>query len=282
LDVREFLFRGIREKIFFFEVAAAEEGIFAGSERLSQAAGNLGIQILWVMEDGGYLDQGTVVFKGIGSPAQVAASEDMLLGLIGKPSGVATAARRFALKAGNQIRIVCGAWKKVASENKKYLRRAIAVGRIGLRVVEEPFVYLDKNYVRMFDGISSAVKRAGELRERVVVVQLRGEYGTLPDEAREAVTAGAGILMIDTGRIEDLRAVVSAIEAGGWRSKIKIAFGGGVTVDKLPDLIDAGADIVDVGRSIIDAPLLDFRLNVKSSQVRTDGMGSVRKDDFLG
>lgn len=263
LDVREFLFKGISKKPFSFEIVADEEGIFVGSERLTRTAGQLGIQIVWVMPHGGCLNEGTVVFKGVGSPAQVAASEDILLGLIGKPSGVATAAHRFAMKVGDQIRIVSGAWKKVAPENKNDLRRAIAIGGVGLRIIEEPFVYLDKNYVRMLGGIGPAVKRATEFRERAVVVQLRGEYGTLAEEARQAVIAGAEVLMVDTGHIEDLRAVVSACEAGGWRSRIKIAFAGGVTVNELPSLINTGADIVDVGRSIIDAPLLDFRLNVR-------------------
>jgi nicotinate-nucleotide pyrophosphorylase (carboxylating) len=263
LGVREFLFSGIKETPFSFEMVAGEEGIFVGSERLIRVAAKLAIQIVWAMQDGCCLNEGTVVFKGVGVPAQVAASEDMLLGLIGKPSGVATAAHRFKMKAGDQIRIVCGAWKKVALENKTDLRRAIAIGGVGLRIIEEPFVYLDKNYVRMLGGIGSAVKRARAFQDRAVVVQLRGEYGTLAEEAREAVTAGAGVLMVDTGNIEDLRAVVSASEADGWRSRIKIAFAGGVTVNELPSLINAGADIVDVGRSIIDAPLLDFRLNVR-------------------
>lgn len=263
MDIREFLFREIGERPFSFELVAEEEGIFVGMERLIRVACEIGIQIAWIMPDGGCLNEGTVVFKGVGNPAQVAASEDALLGLIGKPSGVATAARRFTMKAGDQIKTVCGAWKKIAPENKTDLRRAIAIGGVGLRIIEESFVYLDKNYVRMLGGIGPAVKRASALPERIVVVQLRGEHGPLAEEGREAIAAGAGVLMVDTGHIDDLRTVVSAIEAGGWRSRIKIAFAGGVTVNDLPSLINAGADIVDVGRSIIDAPLLDFRLNVR-------------------
>ncbi|HHW06247.1 MAG TPA: nicotinate-nucleotide pyrophosphorylase, partial [Clostridia bacterium] len=142
------------------------------------------------------------------------------------------------------------------------LRRAIATGGAGIRITEEPFVYLDKNYVRMFRGIGPAVRKARELEGRAVVVQLRGERASLAEEAREAVQAGARILMVDTGNLEDLRLVKEvALEDG--RDQVKVAFGGGVTIDNLERVIAAGADIVDVGRAIIDAPLLDFSLDVR-------------------
>lgn len=268
MDIRKFLFSGLERTIFSFDVVATEEGIFAGAGRLVQAATDLQLKIIWVASDGYCLREGTVVLRAAGSPAQVAAAEEILLGLIGKPSGVATAAHRMVRQAGERIKVVCGAWKKVAPENKNDLRQAIVIGGAGLRIIEKPFVYLDKNYVRMLGGIRVAVRKAATLGERIVAVQLRGEYGTIAWEAQEAVSAGAGILMVDTGNVEDLKAVVEEGKASGWREKVKVAFAGGVTVKDLKILAEAGADIVDVGRFIIDAPLLDFRLDVRPEEVK--------------
>ncbi|MCG0275185.1 MAG: hypothetical protein L5655_03345 [Thermosediminibacteraceae bacterium] len=185
------------------------------------------------------------------------------MGVIGKASGVATAAAEMVDKARGRIRVVCGAWKKVPPEVRQDLRQAIAVGGAGIRIVDEPFVYLDKNYVRMFGGVGPAVRRARKLEGRVVVVQLRGEEAPLTEEAKEAVAEGANILMVDTGKLQDLVLVNEVASKEGFREKIRLAFSGGVTRDELDEIIAAGADIVDVGRAIIDAPLLDFTLDVK-------------------
>ncbi len=133
---------------------------------------------------------------------------------------------------------------------------------VGVRLVDEPFVYLDKNYVRMFGSIAGAVRRACEIHDRTVAVQIRGDTGLISEEACEAFKAGAGIIMVDTGRIEDLHAVVAVAGRQGFRDRVKIAFAGGVTISSLEHVITADADIVDVGRAIIDAPLLDFSLDV--------------------
>jgi len=263
VDIRKYLFNGIEDTLFSFEIVTTEKGIFAGSERLTQVARELGIQEVWVAKDGYHIVEETIVFKGVGCPAKVVAAEDVLLGLIGKSSGVATSAYRFVRKAKNRVRIVCGAWKKVSAENKTELRRAIAIGGAGLRITEKPFVYLDKNYIKMIGGISRAVKKAtAAFNESTIVTQLHGQYGSIKEEAREAVAVGAGIIMVDTGNIEDLRAVVCAGKTDGWLAVTKIAYAGGVKFRDIESLVEAGADIVAVGRAIIDAPLLDFRLDV--------------------
>ncbi|MCR4443352.1 MAG: nicotinate-nucleotide pyrophosphorylase [Peptococcaceae bacterium] len=267
IDVRAHVFQGIDQE-FRFAITSNQKGVFAGSEKLLKTAEEIKLKNLWAAADGMLLSEKTTVFKASGDPLQVTLAEEKLLGLIGKPSGVATSARKMVEAAGGRIKVVCGAWKKVFPETKEELRQAIAIGGAGIRMAEEPFVYLDKNYARMLGGIGRAVKRAVTLPGRTVVIQLRGEFGPIADEANEAVEAGAGILMVDTGRIADLQAVVKAGTDGNWRKRVKIGFAGDVTAEKLAALIEAGADIVDVGRAIIDAPILDFRLDIKQGILR--------------
>ena len=155
----------------------------------------------------------------------------------------------------------------MAPEVRKQLREAIAVGGAGMRLVDEPFVYLDKNFVRMFAGISEVVGRAYSMNGRVVAVQIRGETGPIVEEAVLACRAGAGVLMVDTGSVKDLLEVVEATHRHGFRQRVKIAFGGGVTAERLEEVVAAGADIIDIGRAIIDAPIVDFRLDVQPKNI---------------
>lgn len=262
VDIREFLLAPLKEHKFIVKIIALQPGILAGTEKLKEVAQELGLDIQWLRPEGQHITPGGCVCRASGTAWQVTRAEEELLGCIGKPSGVATAAYELVALAGDRARVVCGAWKKVPREVRAELRQAIATGGAGIRIVDEPFVYLDKNYIRMFGGIIPAVRRARELQGRVIVVQLRGEERALEEEAREAVAEGAHILMVDTGRLEDLKAVQEVAFKEGFRSQIKLAFAGGVNKENIEDIIDAGADIVDVGRAIIDAPLLDFRLDV--------------------
>ncbi len=265
MDIKKHFFQGV-DQTFFFAITATQKGIFAGVEKLHMAAMEMPLKNIWVAAEGAELGEGNIVFQACGDAVTVALAEERLLGLIGKPSGVATASRNMVKAARGRIKVVCGAWKKVFPENKDGLRKSILVGGAGIRITDAPFMYVDKNFVRMAGGIANAVERAASPPDRTVAVQLKGEYGAISDEAIEAVEAGADIVMVDTGNVEDIKKVVKAVAEKGYRDAVKIGFGGAVTVNELEDVIKAGADVVDVGRAIIDAPMLDFRFDVTTRQ----------------
>ncbi len=262
VELRQYLFAPVEGRVFRFKIRAREEGIFSGSAALSRGAAELGLEVLSVLPEGSLLVPGTAVLSAQGDADGVARAEEMLVGLVGKPSGVATAAGAM-VKAAGRARVVCGAWKKVSPAVRPELRQAIATGGARIRISDRPFTYLDKNYVRMLGSIGRAVDRAKSFEpDRLVVVQLRGYCVSIVEEAEAAVSHGADVLMIDTGDLGDLSAVASAAGAKGWHNKVELAFGGGVTLGTVARVAAAGADLIDVGRAIIDAPMLDFSLDV--------------------
>jgi nicotinate-nucleotide pyrophosphorylase (carboxylating) len=260
--VRDVLFAGLEGRLFSFGLRSTEPGILAGVERLVARAEELGLHVDRVAAEGTRLAPGTPILEARGDAWQVARSEEQLIGVVAKASGVATAAARLAAQAAGRARVVCGAWKKVSAEVRADLRSAAALGGVGTRIVDGPFAYLDKNFVRMLGGVGPAVRRARGERERAVVVQLRGETAPISDEALEAAAEGAHVLMVDTGRLPDLAAVTRLAVDGRLGRRTLVAFAGGVGPSGLDDAIDAGAAIVDVGRAILDAPMLDLRLDV--------------------
>ena len=160
------------------------------------------------------------------------------------------------------MRIVCGSWKKMSSNIKNELRTAIETGGAHVRISDDPMVYLDKNYVAMFGGIQASLTAAAQFNDRKKCIQVRGRFenGDIVREAWTAITAGADIVYVDTGRIDDLRRITQSLkpvlqemEATADYRKVEFAFGGGVRYGDLDALKEAGADIVGVGRSIVDA-----------------------------
>jgi nicotinate-nucleotide pyrophosphorylase (carboxylating) len=150
-------------------------------------------------------------------------------------------------------------------ETKWNVREAVAAGGAAFRVTDSPFLYLDKNFVRMLGGIEATLNAVAAMTDKEKCIQLKGEFAAIADEALTAAAAGAAILMVDTGRLDDVAAVNAALGAAGLRAGVKVAFAGGISMEDIPGLRDKGIDILDIGVAIIDAPLLDMKFEVRGA-----------------
>jgi len=260
-DIRDRIFRDVMDRKVTAEIRVEGEGILAGVDRAREKAYQLGLEVKSALSNGTKVRRGNVVLKVRGNPKQVALAEDLLIGLMSKASGVATAARRAFELSGGSFRVVSGAWKKMPYMVKDVIREAVVVGGVSPRIVDEPFIYLDKNYIKVFGGAKRALKLTEDIVGKVVV-QLRAEGKDVGEEAVEAVEAGADIVMVDTGKLEDVNSVVGRLSEAGLKGKVKVCFAGGVKIEDIPKLRGKNIDIVEVGRDIIDAGLLDMRMDV--------------------
>jgi len=261
-DLRDLLFREIEDRECTANIWSVESGVISGIKRLVGRAEELGLDIDPLVKDGDEIAGGKVIARIEGTPKGMTLAEDYLIGLIAKTSGIATAARKAVKLSEGRIRIVSGGWKKMPEKIKEEIREAIANGGAGIRILDEPFVYLDKNYVRIFGGIGEALRAASIFKERVKVVQIRGETGNVREEVGEAVFNGADVLMIDTGDVDDLKAASQELRRMGMREEVRLAFGGSICLQDIPGFLNMDVDILDIGRAIIDAPMLDIRIDV--------------------
>jgi nicotinate-nucleotide pyrophosphorylase (carboxylating) len=158
--------------------------------------------------------------------------------------------------------VVSGAWKKMPFPIKELVRQAVVDGGIHYRISEKPFLYLDKNYLKMLGGVEKALRSVDRLKGFVKVIQIKSQSQMLVQEATQAVRMGAHIIMIDTGRGDDIDKVDAVLRHHRLRHRVKIAFGGEISIEDLRDLKRAPVEIVDIGKAIVDAPLLDMRLDV--------------------
>jgi nicotinate-nucleotide pyrophosphorylase (carboxylating) len=262
-DVREHIFASLAGRRFTAELIAGQPGILSGVQTATAQAANLGLQVDWRLAEGGELQPGTIITQLDGSAIQLTQAEERLLGCLCKASGIASAARRAARLARGRVRVVCGAWKKMPPELKGYVRLAVETGGLPTRILDEPFVYLDKNYVRLLGGISQTLWAVRHL-PGVKVIQVRGYNGDpVAEETRLACQSGAGVVMVDTGHFED---ALAALEAAQAFPQVRIAYAGGVQIDDIPRLAGLGVQILDIGAAIIDAPLLDIKLEVSENR----------------
>lgn len=261
LDIRKEIFRGHLRRSATGVITAEAPGVLSGIQGARDLAESLGLTFLSGLKAGTRISRGQELARITGNPFQIARAEEQVIGLLSKPSGIATAARKAAEKAGGRCEIVSGGWKKMPYRIKDLIREAARDGGIKVRISDEPFVYLDKNYVRILGGVGQAVEAASSLNRRIVV-QIRGETNSVENEAIEAVHAGADVVMVDTGKWENLRRAAKALKEKGLRSRVRIAFAGNISLDEIGNLAQMDLDILDIGYAILDAPCLPMRFDV--------------------
>lgn len=259
------LFSILEGRIFRARLRTCADGVLSGlSTALSEAA-RCGFKAVSTLKDGSRVLAGDIVMELEGGAVQMAEAEELIAGCMAKPSGIATAAHKAVHLAGGSIAVVCGAWKKMPPSIKAPVREAILHGGASFRIISTPMVYLDKNYLRMFGSIGAALNEARRFPDRMPVVQLRKEAGSMAAQTAEALNGGAKVLMIDTGDPDDIELCFEELRRLGRREQCRVAFAGGVKLDMVGALARTGIDILCIGQAIVDAPLLDMRMDVEEA-----------------
>jgi len=257
------LLSGLEGRIFHAQLRTCAGGVLSGLSTALQEAARCGLKATSMLQDGSEVLADDIVMDMAGGAAQMAEAEELLVGCLAKPSGIATAASQAVRLADGLVAVVCGAWKKMPPLIKAPVREAILHGGASFRISSTPMIYLDKNYLRMFGSIGAALNAARRFPERFPVVQLRKEAGSMAAQTAEALEGGAKVLMIDTGDPADIAPCLDELQRCGRRNDCRVAFAGGVELDAVDSLASTGIDILCIGRAIVDAPLLDMRLDVE-------------------
>jgi len=261
-DLRDDIFKSVMTRSVTADIIAEDAGVIAGIQAAKDKAKSLELDIIRMAEEGQTVQKGDVIAKISGNPKQIAVAEDQLIGLVAKPSGIATATRNCVDRAGPDIQIVCGAWKKMPVVLKQTIRDAVVTGGGYFRISKDPFIYLDKNYIQMLGGIKSSLQAVAHFKGFKKVVQIKGRQKNIALEACEAAELHADIIYVDSGQPQDLRELADLLNRKGLRDKVKIAFGGSVKIEDIDRFKDLPVDILEIGRQIVDAPLLDLKLEV--------------------
>lgn len=238
-----------------------EDGWLAGISLAQKAVQEVAVEGEWIKESGDPVRAGEEVARFQGTAESILMLENFLIGLISKPSGIASAAKKALATASGRVRLVSGGWKKVPYPIKEIIREAAAVAGLPTRILDPPFLYLDKNYVRIFGGVHQALEALAP-HQVPKVIQVRGEFASVREEAREAIRYGARVIMVDTGCCGDLDEVLQVVREEKAFPRVQTAFAGGVKIEDIPFLIQKGVDILDIGAAILDARWLEMSYDV--------------------
>lgn len=260
-DIRDSIFESIEDKYYEAKLIAESSGIISGTEAAIDRLNSMNIEIIYIVSEGHKIEKGEVVAHIRSTPKLLAIAEDFLVGKFSKASGIATAAYYAAELAKDKIKIVCGSLKKIPEESKISFRKAIETGGISSRICDTPFIYLDKNYIRMFGGIPQTLKAVEGLKDYKKVIQIHNTFDSVEEEVKQAVLYNADILMVDTGNDADIDKCFKVLKELNVTNKV-VAFAGNVKLDKIEYYIEKGVNILCIGKEIIDAKMLDMKFDI--------------------
>jgi nicotinate-nucleotide pyrophosphorylase (carboxylating) len=245
------------------DLAPRAPGVLAGrlaaTEAFTQVDSSLAVR--WLADDGDEVAAGASVGEVAGPLASMLTAERTALNLLGHLSGVATLTRRFVTAAGGRARI--RDTRKTTPGLRALEKAAVrAGGGANHRGSLSDGVLVKDNHLFGLT-VAEAVERAIQVWPgRAVQV----ECDTI-EQAKEAVTAGADLVLLDNMTPEQVAACVEVVAAAvaGRSGRCLVEVSGGVTLETVAEYAAAGADLISVGAITHSAPVLDIGLDVRPS-----------------
>ena len=213
-----------------------------------------GVVVRVYRSDGERVEPGTEIAELRARAAALLTGERTALNFMQRLSGIATLTRRFVDAAGARI-IVLDTRKTtpLLRALEKYAVRA--GGGVNHRSGLDDGILIKDNHVRLAGGVGPAVdamRKAG--REMPLEVEAQSL-----EQVDDALAAGADIILLDNLSTAE---IVEAVKRCRGRAKTEVS--GGVTLVRLPELVETGADYVSIGALTHSAPTADLSLELEA------------------
>jgi len=208
--------------------------------------------------DGDCVKKGGRVLEVSGPTASLLTAERTALNFIQRLSGVATLSRRFAdAVAGTGVRVVDT--RKTTPGYRALEKYAVRCGgAFNHRSSLGEHVLIKDNHIAAAGSLTKAVKLARVAAPHLAKIEV--EAKTLA-EVREAVRAGAEVILLDNMTPSLIRQAVTLIAASAV-----VEVSGGVRLETLREFALRGVDVISVGALTHSAPAADLSLTILPSR----------------
>jgi nicotinate-nucleotide pyrophosphorylase (carboxylating) len=206
-----------------------------------------------LVPEGLWREDGGPVLAVAGQARALLTAERTALNLLGRLSGVATLAARYAREIEDLPTQVLDTRKTTPGLRMLEKAAVAAGGATNHRVGLFDAILIKENHAAAAGGITAAVRAALALAPELAGT-LEVEVESL-EEVEEAIAAGAPRLLLDNMSTEELRTAV-ALVAGRARTESS----GNVTLATLRERAETGVDWISIGALTHSAPVLDLSL----------------------
>jgi nicotinate-nucleotide pyrophosphorylase (carboxylating) len=204
-----------------------------------------------LVSDGDLVEEGAVLARLTGSAGGLLTAERTALNIVQHLSGIATLTRRYVDRIADTGATLLDTRKTIPGLRvlAKYAVRMGGARNHRLRL--DSGALIKDNHLAVCGGIKEAVTRA----KAAGISPIEVEVETL-DEVKEAVEAGADMLLLDNMDIPTLRLAVQLVNG-----RAQTEASGGVKLENIRDIALTGVNFISVGRITQSAPAVDIGLD---------------------
>lgn len=236
------------------ELICKQDGIIAGLDVFKRVFELLDDKTEFEMKysDGDAVKNGDLVGIVRGDIRVLLSGERTALNYLQRMSGIATYTRSIAdLLSGSKTKLLDT--RKTTPNMRVFEKYAVKVGGgCNHRYNLSDGILLKDNHIGAAGGVKEAVKMAKEYAPFVRKIEVEVEN---LDMLKEALDAGADIIMLDNMSVEDMKKAVKM--ANG---KAETECSGNVTRENIAKLTDIGVDYISSGALTHSAPIMDLSL----------------------
>jgi len=237
------------------EIVAKAQGVVAGIEEAKALLEHFNLRCRALKEDGEDINPGDVILEIEGSARAILMLERVVLNLLMRMSGIATATRRMVAIAQRYGVKIAGT-RKTTPGFRYFEKRAIAIGGGDThRFRLDDAVLIKDNHLVLVD-IGEAIRRAKQVN---FTKKVEVEVGSV-EEAKVALEAGADIVMLDNLSVEEVEQVLTLVEQRGYHAIIEVS--GGITPENLESYARLCPHVISMGYITTHAEWLDMSLRL--------------------
>lgn len=236
------------------ELLCKQDGIIAGLDVFARPFTLLDDKVWFefFVKDGDEVHRGQKLAKVVGSMRAILSAERVGLNYLQRMSGIATYTHQVvSLLEGTGITLVDT--RKTTPNMRVFEKYAVTVGGgKNHRYNLSDGILLKDNHISAAGGVAKAIALAKAYAPFVRKIEVETE--TL-DMVREAVEAGADIIMLDNMSHDMMKQAVALIDG-----RAETECSGNVTKENIAALADIGVDYISSGALTHSAPILDLSL----------------------
>ena len=239
------------------DLIAKEDGVVAGLDIYARVFTILDekTEIDFHCKDGDEVKKGDLMATVTGDIRVLLSGERVALNYLQRMSGIATYTRQVAkLLEGSNVTLLDT--RKTTPNCRVFEKYAVRVGGgCNHRYNLSDGVLLKDNHIGAAGSVTKAVQMAKAYAPFVRKIEI--EVETL-DQVKEAVEAGADIIMLDNMSCEEMRKAVELADG-----RVPLEASGGITDETLRQVAETGVDIISIGALTHSVRALDISMKIK-------------------
>jgi len=236
------------------DLICKQDGVVAGLDVFKRVFELLDekTEVSFYVKDGDRVKNGEKIGLVRGDIRVLLSGERTALNYLQRMSGIATYTRNIAdLLEGTGTKLLDT--RKTTPNMRIFEKYAVKVGGgNNHRYNLSDGILLKDNHIGAAGGVKEAVRMAKEYAPFVRKIEIEVEN---LDMLKEALEAGADIIMLDNMSVEDMKEAVRLV-----KGKAETECSGNVTKENIARLVDIGVDYISSGALTHSSPILDLSL----------------------